>query len=412
MSPAELEHWIQTLWALLGLLLVLLAHIGVSLRGVTSSPPPGHQPFTASRAVLRMLLGLGLSVLAFWLVGYGLARGANPGGWFGSNGFWPLNPDPATSLELLNEALRASLCVAIVTSVLGMRVGGIRYVLCCLTVSGLVFALPSGWTVVDTRAAIDASGAGGGWLAGLGFVDAGRTTTVHALAALLGLAALTVLGGTPTTASVDPSARALGEHTPSTSLHFTIGTLLAWVGLIGLIPALMPGPGAGNDVGTGPGTALVNLCLGSLAATLTPALLGASRPDSDDPRPLCNAWLCGAITVSACATLATPLQATLIGALAGGSMLLAGRFLNDLELDDPGGIVPVHAVGGVLGTLSVGLPGIRADMGLTDFSAQLVGIVACGVYGLCAGGLLFKLLAMGRGKSADHQPTADTGWQT
>jgi len=84
-----------------------------------------------------------------------------------------------------------------------------------------------------------------------------------------------------------------------------------------------------------------------------------------------NGWLAGLVSSSACAAIITPMEAILVGAIAGIAAPLLVELLElALSIDDPSGAISVHAVGGVWGLFATGLFAPKPGQML----AQLVGI--------------------------------------
>jgi Amt family ammonium transporter len=119
-----------------------------------------------------------------------------------------------------------------------------------------------------------------------------------------------------------------------------------------------------------PATALGTLlsASGALAATFTVTRIRFGKPDAS----LCaNGWLTGLVASSASAALITPIQALVVGMIAGiATPLLVELFELALSIDDPSGGLSVHAVGGLLGLLAAGI--FSGEPG--QFLAQLIGI--------------------------------------
>ena len=92
------------------------------------------------------------------------------------------------------------------------------------------------------------------------------------------------------------------------------------------------------------------------------------KPDAS----LCaNGWLSGLVASSGCAALITPIQALVVGLIAGiATPLLVEVFELAVSIDDPSGAISVHAVGGLLGLIAAGLFAARPGQLL----AQWIGV--------------------------------------
>ena len=101
-----------------------------------------------------------------------------------------------------------------------------------------------------------------------------------------------------------------------------------------------------------------------------------------------NGAIAGLVSITAGPDVTDHYWAIIIGAI-GGILCLAGmRLLEKLKLDDVVGAIPAHLIAGVWGTLAVCI----AAGG--DFIAQIVGILAVGVFVFVLSWLLWKALAL------------------
>ena len=219
---------------------------------------------------------------------------------------------------------------------------------------------------------------GGGWLAllglncglGHGFVDAGGSSTIHAVGGLTALAIAWILG--PRRAKY--SATGLPAAIPGHHGVFVLcGCLLALVGWLGLNCA-------GGILFAGvalPATALIiiNTVLSGAAAGLTAALVTRTRFGKPDASLTANGYIGGLVASSAACAFVQPAEAVIIGIVAGALVPLSVEWFEfALRVDDPGGAVSVHAVGGIWGVLALGLFARFPDPAPGQFIAQLVGV--------------------------------------
>jgi Amt family ammonium transporter len=200
---------------------------------------------------------------------------------------------------------------------------------------------------------------GGGWLAqlgsnyglGHGFIDAGGAGTIHVLGGLTALSITWILGPRRGKYSADGMAPAIPGHN---AVLILFGCLLALVGWLGLNCA-----GAILFAGGEPaGSALVamNTLLSGAAAALTAAFITNVRFGKPDASLTANGWVAGLVASSAACAFVVPAEAVVIGSLAGAVVTFCIEWLElKLEVDDPGGSVSVHAIGGLWGLLAAGL---------------------------------------------------------
>ena len=119
----------------------------------------------------------------------------------------------------------------------------------------------------------------------------------------------------------------------------------------------------------------VNTTLCAAAAGLTAGVVTRVRFGRPDASLSANGWIAGLVASSASAALLKPAAAMIVGGVAGLLVVWVADFLEfQLAIDDPGGAVSVHAVGGLWGVLAVAL---LADAGARgQWLAQLVGIAS------------------------------------
>jgi Amt family ammonium transporter len=235
---------------------------------------------------------------------------------------------------------------------------------------------------------------GGGWLAqlgvnygiGRGFLDAGGSSTIQAVGGLTALAITWILGPRRGKYSADGMAPAIPGHN---SVFVLFGCILALIGWIGLNSA-----GAILFTGAEPsGAALIaiNTMLAASASALTAAFITKVRFGKPDASLTSNGWVGGLVASSASCAFVSPAEALVIGSIAGTAITLSIEMLElRLEVDDPGGAISVHAVGGIWGLLALGifgqfqrpvfnvtgdsLSGLTSRVASGQWLAQLIGV--------------------------------------
>jgi len=217
---------------------------------------------------------------------------------------------------------------------------------------------------------------GGGWLAqlgtnyglGRGFLDGSGSGTIHVVGGLTALSITWILRPRPGKYSSEGISAAIPGHN---AVLVLLGCMLAWLGWLGLNAS-----GAMLFVGVeAPGVVwiAVNTTLAAAASGLTAAVVTRVRFGRPDASLVANGWMAGLVASSAAAAFLKPAAAILVGAVAGGLVPFAVDLLEfKLAVDDPGGAVSVHAVGGIWGLLSVAL---LSDAGAAgQWLAQVVGV--------------------------------------
>jgi Ammonia permease len=131
------------------------------------------------------------------------------------------------------------------------------------------------------------------------------------------------------------------------------GCMLAFLGWIGLNAAgaiLYTGVPAERIALIG-----VNTLLAAGSAALSAAAITRFRFGRPDASLCANGWVGGLVSSSAACAIVQPAIAVIIGLAAGAIIPIAVEWLElYLSVDDPGGVISVHAVGGIWGLLAAG----------------------------------------------------------
>jgi Amt family ammonium transporter len=235
---------------------------------------------------------------------------------------------------------------------------------------------------------------GGGWLAqlgvnygiGRGFLDVGGAGTIQVVGGVTALAVTWILGPRRGKYSADGMAPAIPGHN---AVLVLFGCLLALVGWIGLNSA-----GAILFTGGEPsGAAMIaiNTMLAASASALTAAFITKVRFGKPDASLTANGWIAGLVASSASCAFVIPAEAVVIGSVAGVAITFSIEMLElQMEVDDPGGAISVHAVGGIWGLLALGvfgqfqrpvlnvaadsLPSVISGVTSGQWLAQLIGV--------------------------------------
>jgi Amt family ammonium transporter len=219
---------------------------------------------------------------------------------------------------------------------------------------------------------------GGGWLAALGanyglghgFIDAGGSSAIQAVGGLTALAVTWILGPRRGKYLPDGTPTAIPGHN---TVVVTFGCFMALIGWLGL-------NSAGAILFTGaalPRVVLVaiNTTLAAASASLAAAAITRIRFTRPDASLCANGWVAGLASSSAACALMPPAAAVMTGLVAGALAVFMIEWLEvHLSIDDPGGAVSVHAVGGLWGILALGLFARFPDGAGGQWLAQLVGV--------------------------------------
>lgn len=180
---------------------------------------------------------------------------------------------------------------------------------------------------------------GGGLLAVWGVFDFAGGIVVHATAGFAALASVYFVG-----------ARKERKHTPNNIPLVAVGTALLWFGWYGF--------NAGSELAVNDVTvaAFLNTDIAASFAAITWLVIewntGKKKPTFIG---LMTGAVAGLATITPAAGYVTIQSAALIGILAGGGCYLAVKYKEKKEWDDALDVWGVHGMGGVIGTICVGL---------------------------------------------------------
>ncbi len=232
--------------------------------------------------------------------------------------------------------------------------------------AGVTFPLFSHWTW------------GGGWLAqlgtnyglGRGYLDAGGAGPIHALGGLTALSITWLLGARRGKYTGEGLPMAIPGHN---AVFVLFGCTVAFAGWLSLncAGAMLF---AGVETGRAPLLA-VNTLLAAASAALASAVITRIRFGKTDASLTANGWIGGLVASSASCAFVPPAAILIVGIVTGVLVTFSVEVLDlRLEVDDPGGSISAHAVGGIWGLLALGLFGRLEAGGPGQLMAQVAGV--------------------------------------
>lgn len=353
----------NNLWILIATVLVFIMHLGFATL---------EAGFVRKKNVANILFKnvmiIAIGLITYYIVGFNLMYpGTNPGGLFAFGGFGleaPIgNPidyaDGAYTYwtDFIFQAMFAATCCTIVSGAVAERIKLESFLIFCVLFVSISYPITGYWKW------------GAGWLDSLGFYDFAGSNLVHAVGGWGALAAVLLLGprrGKYTKKGIKPI--------PAHSLPLaTMGVFMLWFGWFGF---------NGGSVLSADPTAVslvfVTTCLSAAAGAIGAFFTSFSLFKSHDLSMVLNGVLGGLVAITAGANLMTPMQAIMIGLIAGIMIPVAVVTFDKIKIDDPVGATSVHLVCGVWGTLAVGMFGSMA--GWSQLLNQLIGVAAVGAF--------------------------------
>ena len=303
-----------------------------------------------------------------WIVcGYTLAFGGVTNGWFGAGNAWMLidlgNVREGTAIPESAFTLFQMTFAAITPALMvGAWVDRARFgwvVAFCAAWSLLVYAPVAHWVW------------GGGWLATtMGTLDFAGGIVVHTTAGVSALVAAMLLGkrqGFPKTLML--------THSPSQTMA---GAALLWVGWFGF------NGGSALAANDDAASAIINTHAGAATAALVWLLIEKLTVGKPTSVGFATGAIAGLATVTPAAGFISPGAAILFGVLAALACYPMIQIIKQrLGVDDSLDVFAVHGVGGIIGSLLLGVF-LSADLGGTGYAegttmasqvaAQFVGV--------------------------------------
>jgi ammonium transporter, Amt family len=353
-TTADLKVGLDTIWVLIAAFLVFFMNAGFCMLETGFC-----RQKNAVNVLAKNLIVFALSTIGFWAIGFGLMFSTS-NGFIGSSGFFLNGADNSPAMgdaykgifsalswtgvplnaKFLFQLVFAGTAATIVSGAVAERIKFVSFLIFSLVLTGVFYPITGHWIW------------GGGWLAGAGFWDFAGSTVVHSVggwAALMGAALL----GPRIGRYAGGKVTAMPGHNMSIA---TLGCLILWLGWFGFNPGstMAVDPTSISHIAITTNTAAA---FGGVGALIF-AWVYLGKPDLS---MIINGILAGLVGVTAsCAWVTVPASA-LIGFIAGVIVVFSVTFVDRLKIDDPVGAISVHLVGGVFGTLCVGLFAVGAS---------------------------------------------------
>lgn len=326
----------------------------------------------AAGSVLRVLTDLCVSTLAMWAVGAAILLQSN-------NSFFGINPKLIALSAGGNGSLFFLMTVVLVgTGIVGgaMAERARFFPLCAASVLMAALVIPVG-----------AHWAWAGWLARRGFIDAGGSAWLHLSAALCAAAGAVIVGPRTGKYHRDGATSVIPGHNLPLAGIGVAAMLAGWAPyLVGCVLFTHNESLAGQ--------AATDTLLAAAAGGLAGLLFGHYRYGKPDVILTLFGLLGGMVAIAAGAGRIGAQGSVLVGAVAGLLVPLSALWIDLIgKIDDPVGVIAVHGVGGIWGTLAAGfLSQGSVVQRLSQTGIQAIGILAIGGLSLLLSLALFAIL--------------------
>lgn len=292
------------------------------------------------------------------------------------------------------QACFAMAAASIVSGAVAERIKFGAFVIFSLVLVSIVYGVTGHWIW------------GGGWLANAGFWDFAGSTQVHSVGGWAALTGALILGPRAGKYTKDGRMRPIPGHSMALA---TLGGFILWVGWFGF--------NAGSTMAADP-TAIAHIAtttlLASLAGIAGSMLASYWKTKAFDLSMMINGCLAGLVGITAPCAFVSAGSSVIIGFVAGAICVAGVELFDRLKVDDPVGATSVHLLGGIWGTLALGLfaeARFSADVGNGLFfgggvgllGAQALGVVAVGAFVLAASTSVWMALKHTMGLRVDEE---------
>jgi len=372
---AETKVALDTMWVLVTAFLVFFMNAGFAMfeSGLCRSK-------NAVNILAKNFVVFAVASLAFWLAGFALMFG-DGGVVIGSAGWMLHGADnsPLTgsayhgvysalsgagvplTAKFFFQLVFAGTAATIVSGAVAERIKFSAFLLFSFVLVAAIYPMAGHWVR-------------GGWLARLGFVDFAGATVVHSVGGWAALSGVILLGPRLGKYLPNGDARPVPAHNMTAA---TLGALILWLGWFGF--------NAGSTMAADPDAIAriaLNTSLSGAAACVAATIVAWALLGKPDLSLILSGTLTGLVAITAACNAVGVTGAVIIGLLAGPLTIYSVLFFEKIKVDDPVGAVSVHLVGGIFGTLSVGLFATEGGLfwggGFARTATQVVGIAAVG----------------------------------
>ena len=270
--------------------------------------------------------------------------------------------------DFLFQGMFAATAATIISGAVAERIKISSFILIASLYVAIVYPIVGAWKW------------GGGFMDAAGFYDFAGSTLVHAVGGWGALVVIYFLGARKGRFGKD------GAVIPGSNIPLSAaGVVILWLGWFGF--------NGGSVLSADPSltsVTLVNTCLAAAAGGLSCAGFYKLFYGKADIMMFMNGVLGGLVGITAGADLMLPGSSIAIGIISGPVVFLSSSLLENAELDDPVGAIPVHLFCGIWGTLAVGIFGSMASF--DQFMIQLACVGLTGIFCIVAGTIIVQFV--------------------
>jgi len=370
-----LNFTINNVWMMVSIALVFIMHLGFSALEVGLA-----RSKNAINILFKNFMIVAIGLITYTICGFNLMY---PGfeessiGLFGFAGWGISLPEGGLTsayadgytywTDFLFQGMFAATAATIVSGAVAERIKLNSFLIFSLIYVGVVYPIVGSWKW------------GGGFLDQMGFYDFAGSTLVHSVGGWAAVVAVILLGPRIGKYLSDGTIRPIeGHNIPLAAL----GVFLLWFGWFGFNGGSVLSADAGLV-----SLVLVTTSLAAASGIIAAFITSYIKFKTYDITMAFNGSLAGLVGITAGADLMSPMDAIIIGFIAGVIIVFAVGIIDRLKLDDPVGAIGVHLICGIFGTLAVGIWGDKGFFTTGSFSQlgiQAYGVLVIGITCLVA----------------------------
>ena len=345
----SVKSFVDTLWVIDCAILVFIMQAGFMCMETGLSR---HK--NSINVALKNAADFGVSVVIFWLFGFGIMFGQSFNGLFGTDLFLFKTERAEYMTYFVFQAMFVATAATIISGAVAERMKFVGYLIITVLATGIIYPLVGHWAwsssyLSNYDAVTQLLAATGqvkttGWLTDIGFVDFAGSTIVHSVGGWIALSAVLILG--PRIGKFSEANK--GKFTGSSFPLAVLGTLILWFGWFGF------NGGSNGAMDEAVPLILINTFLAAafgLLTGLTTSFIIYKKPDAFY---VILGPLAGLVAITAGCNSMTSITAILVGIVGALIAIFVNELLNKFEIDDVAGAIPVHLAAGIWGTLAVG----------------------------------------------------------
>jgi len=380
-----LSQNIDTLWVINCAILVFIMQAGFMCM---ESGLSRHK--NSINVALKNAADFGVSVVMFWIFGFGLMFGTSYKGIIGTDLFFFKTDISMYQTYFVFQAMFVATAATIISGAVAERMKFAGYLIVTIIATSIIYPTIGHWAwsssylskLYETDKMLKV-----GWLTEMGFVDFAGSTIVHSVGGWIALAGVIILG--PRIGKYSEANK--GKFTGSSFPIAILGTLILWFGWFGF------NGGSNGAMDETVPLILINTFLAAAFGLLTGLFISYATKKKPDPMYIVLGPLAGLVAITASCNSVDSVSAIIIGIIGCLLAIITSELLEKLEIDDVVGAIPVHLAAGIWGTLAVAIFSDLEILGtdlsrIEQFKIQAIGIFAVGIFSFIISYFFLKII--------------------